>query len=296
MKINIKDWDTEMKIRLLRKMSNWHLKHYDKESGRFSKPSVYNWSDRNDVDYSGKHIKSPDYMWHELDYVPRDVIYDGDTDRFGCHINYNFNGNEYKVVSLPYHFTYYHNTKEKSRKYPFPYEFEYDREYIPLDYYWCCKIARYINKFRGREVYHKNIEKILAVDIMKRVYEMYVFLDDYKYRINEMIDICTKAYKQKFRSDMRRDMMRQLERKAEENFWTSEEIEKKSEGVRALTENHYVPFPYSFPIIEEIKEAMDDLKFKIWDFRYEFDIKKDFEPIFVEVFGRRYAEHCLYGN
>ena len=30
--------------------------------------------------------------------------------------------------------------------------------------------------------------------------------------------------------------------------------------------------------------------------KYEFDIKKDFEPIFVEVFGRRYAEHCLYGN
>ena len=296
MKSNIRDWDTEMKIRLLRKMSNWHLKHYDKESGQFSKPSVYNWSDRNDVDYSGNHIKSPDYMWYELDYVPCDVIYDGDTNRFGCHINYNFNGNEYKVVPLPYHFTYYHNIKENGRKYPFPYEFEYDREYIPLDYYWCCKIGRYINKFRGREVYRKNINKFLAVDMMKRAYEMYVFLDEYKYRINEMIDICTKAYKQKFRSDMRRDMMRQLERKAEENFWSSEEIEKKSEGVRALTANHYVPFPYTFPIIEEIKDAMDDLKFKIWDFRYEFDVKKDFEPIFVEVFGRRYAEHCLYGN
>lgn len=296
MKSNIIDWNTDMKIRLLRKMSKWHLKHFDKESGRFSKPSVYNWSTRNDVDYSGKHIKSPDYMWHELDYVPRDVIYDGDTDRFGCHINYNFNGNEYKVVSLPYHFTYCHNIKEKGRKYPFPYEFEYDREYVPLDYYWCCKIERYINKFRGREVYHNNIEKFLAVDIMKRAYEMYVFLDDYKYRINEMIDICTKAYKQKFRSDMRRDMMRQLECKAYENFWSSEEIEKKSEGVRALTENHYVPFPYTFPIIEEIKEAMDDLKFKIWDFRYEFDIRKDFKPIFIETFGRRKAEYILYGN
>lgn len=296
MKSNIIDWNTDMKIRLLRKMSHWHLKHYDKESGRFSKPSVYNWSDRNGVDYSGKHIKSPDYMWYELDYVPCDVIYDGDTDRFGCHINYNFNGNEYKIVSLPYHFTYYPNIKEKGRKYPFPYEFEYDREYVLLDYYWCCKIERYINKFRGREVYYNNIEKFIAVDIMKRAYEMYVFLDDYKYRINVMIDICTKAYKQKFRSDMRRDMMRQLECKAEENFWSSEEIEKKSEGVRALTENHYVPFPYTFPIIEEIKDAMDDLKFKIWDFRYEFDIRKDFEPIFVEVFGRRKAEYILYGN
>ena len=77
-------------------------------------------------------------------------------------------------------------------------------------------------------------------------------------------------------------------------FWTSEEIDKKREVVR--NEFHYVFCPYSFPIVEEIKEAMDDLKFKIWDFRYEFDIKKDFEPIFVEVFGRRYAEHCLYGN
>ena len=197
MKSNIKDWNTEMKIRLLRKMSNWHLKHYDKESGQFSKPSVYNWSDRNDVDYSGKDIKSPDYMWHELDYVPRDVIYDGDTDRFGCHINYNFNGNEYKVVPLPYHFTYYPNIKKKGRRHPFPYEFEYDREYIPLDYYWCCKIERYIDKFRGREVYRNNINKFLAVDIMKRAYEMYVFLDDYKYRIQQMIDICTEAYKEK---------------------------------------------------------------------------------------------------
>ena len=294
MKINTKDWNTDMKIRLLRKMTNWHLKHYDKESGRFSKPSVYNWSDRDDVDYSGKHIKSPDYMWHKLDYVPRDVIYDGDIDRFGCHINYNFNGNEYKVVSLPYHFTYYHNTKEKSRKYPFPYEFEYDREYIPLDYYWCCKIERYINKFRGREVYHKNIEKFLAVDIMKRAYEMYVFLDDYKYRIQKMIAICTEAYKEKFQAERRRDRMRELESKAYENFWTDEEIDKKREVVR--NECHYIFCPYSFPIIEEIKEAMDDLKFKIWDFRYEFDIKKDFEPIFVEVFGRRYTEHCLYGN
>ena len=97
--------------------------------------------------------------------------------------------------------------------------------------------------------------------MMKRAYEMYVFLDDYKYRINEMIDICTKAYKQKFRSDMRRDMMRQLERKAEENFWTDEEIDKKREVVR--TEFHYVFCSYTFPIIEEIKEAMDDLKFKI---------------------------------
>ena len=37
-----------------------------------------------------------------------------------------------------------------------------------------------------------------------------------------------KAYKNKVRSDMLRDRMRQLERKADENFWTSEEIEKKS--------------------------------------------------------------------
>ena len=109
-----------------------------------------------------------------------------------------------------------------------------------------------------------------------------------------MIDICTEAYKEKGQSERRRDRMRELESKAYENFWTSEEIENKREVVR--TEFHYVFCPYSFPIIEEIKDAMDDLKFKIWDFRYEFDIKKDFEPIFVEVFGRRYAEHCLYGN
>ena len=69
---------------------------------------------------------------------------------------------------------------------------------------------------------------------------------------------------------------------------------KVGEVVR--NEFHYVFCPYTFPIVEEIKEAMSDLKFKIWDFRYEFDIKKDFEPIFVEVFGRQYAEHCLYGN
>ena len=294
MKSNIRDWNTEMKIRLLRKMSNWHLKYYDKESGRFYKPSVYNWSDRNDVDDNGKHTKSPDYVGHELDYVPRDVIYDGDTDRFGFHINYNFNGNEYKVVPLPYHFTYYYNIKEKGRQYPFPYEFEYDREYIPLDYYWCCKIARYIDKFRGREVYRSNIEKFIAVDMMKRAYEMYVFLDDYKYRIQKTIAICTKAYEEKVQSERRRDRMRELDCKAYEDFWTSEEIENKREVVR--NEFHYVFCPYSFPIIEEIEEAMDDLKFKIWDFRYEFDIKKDFEPIFVEVFGRRYAEHCLYGN
>ena len=170
MKINIKEWDTEMKIRLLRKMSKWHLKHFDKESGWFSKPSVYNWSDRNDVDDNGKHIKSPDYVGHELDYVPRDVIYDGDTQRFGFHIDYNFNGTDYKVVPLPYHFAYYPNIKEKGRRHPFPYEFEYDIECIPLDYYWCCKIEQYINKFRGREVYRNNIEKFLAVVIMKRAY------------------------------------------------------------------------------------------------------------------------------
>ena len=294
MKSNIRDWNTEMKVRLLHKMSNWHLKYYDKESGRFYKPSVYNWSDRNDVDDNGKHIKSPDYVGHELDYVPRDVIYDGDTDRFGFHIDYNFNGTDYKVVPLSYHFTYYPNIKEKGRRHPFPYEFEYDRECIPLDYYWCCKIGRYINEFRGREVYSSNIEKFIAVDIMKRAYEMYVFLDDYKYRIQKTIAICTEAYKEKVQSERRRDRMRELESKAYENFWTAEEIDTKRDVV--CNEFHYVFCPYTFPIIEEIKEAMDDLKFKIWDFRYEYDIKKDFEPIFVEVFGRRYAEHCLYGN
>lgn len=294
MKSNIRDWNNDMKIRLLRKMSNWYLKYYDKESGRFSKPSVYNWSDRNDVDDNGNDIKSPNYMGHELDYVHSDVIYDGDTDRFGFHINYNFNGNDYKVVPLPYHFTYYPNIKEKGRRHPFPYEFEYDRDCIPLDYYWCCKIERYIDKFRGREVYRNNINKFLAVDMMKRAYEMYVFLDDYKYRIQKTIDICTKAYEEKAQSERRRDRMRELDRKAYEDFWTSEEIENKREVVR--NEFHYVFCPYTFPIIEEIEEAMDDLKFKIWEFRDEFDIKKDFEPIFVEIFGRRYTEHSLYGN
>ena len=297
MKINIKDWNTDMKIRLLDKMSNWHLKHFDKESGRFLKPSVYNWSDRNNVDYNGKSIKSPDYMWHELDYEPRYVIYDGDTQRFGGHICYSFKGNEYKVVLLPYHHTCYPNIKEEGRKYPYPCEFECDRDSIPLDYYWCCKIERYIDKFRGRQVYHNNIEKFLAVDIMKHAYEMYVFLDDYKYRINEMIDICTKAYKNKVRSDMLCDRMRQLERKADENFWTSEEIEKKSDDVCKSTKATCVFCPYTFPIIKEIEEAMSYLKYEIiCNFRSELYIKKDFEPIFIEAFGLRTAEHILYGN
>lgn len=296
MKSNIIDWNTDMKLRLLDKMSNWHLKHFDKESGRFSKPSVYNWSNRNYVDYNGNHIKSPDYMWHELDYEPHYVIYNGDTLRFGSHICYNFKGKEYKVVSLPYHHTCYPDIKEEGRKYPYPCEFEHI-DSTPLDYYWCCKIMRYIDKFRGRQVYRNNIEKFLAVNIMKCAYEMYVFLDDYKYRINNMIDICTKAYKNKVRSDMRRNLMRQLERKADENFWTSEEIEKKSVDVRARTENEYVPCPYTFPIIKEIEEAMSELKFKIkCDFRIKFYIEKDFEPIFIEVFGRRTAEYILYGN
>ena len=39
-----------------------------------------------------------------------------------------------------------------------------------------------------------------------------------------------------------------------------------------------------------------ELKFKILDFRSKFDIKKDFEPIFIEMFGRHTAEHILYGN
>ena len=294
MKINIRDWDTEMKIRLLRKMSKWHLKHFDKESGRFSKPLVYNWSGRNYVDYNRNHINSPDYMWHELDYEPYYVIYNGDTKQFGSHICYNFKGKEYKVVPLPYHYTYYLNIKEEGRKYPYQYEFEYDREYVPLDYYWCRKIERHIDKFRGRQVYRNNIEKFLAVGMMKRAYEMYVFLDDYKYRIQKMIDICTEAYKEKVQSDMRRNRMRELERKAYENFWSSEEIEKKREVVR--TEYHYIPCLYTFPIIKEIEAAMDELKFKICDFRSEFDIKKDFEPIFIEMFGRRTAEYILYGN
>ena len=294
MKSNIRNWSTDIKIRLLDKMSNCHLKHFDKESSRFSKPSVYNWSNRNDVDYNGNHIKSPDYMWHELDYVPHYVIYDGDTKQFGCHICYNFNYKEYKVVPLPYHYTCYPNIKEEGRKYPYQYEFEYDREHIPLDYYWCCKIERHIDKFRGHQVYRNNIEKFLAVIMMKRAYEMYVFLDDYKYRINKMIDICTKAYQEKVQSDMRSNRMRELERKAYENFWSSEEIEKKREVVR--TEYHYIPCLYTFPIIKEIEAAMDELKFKICDFRSEFDIKKDFEPIFIEMFGRRTAEYILYGN
>lgn len=294
MKSNIRNWSTAMKIRLLGKMSNWHLKHFDKESGRFSKPSVYNWSDRNDVDYKGNHIKSPDYMWHKLDYSPHYVIYDGDTQQFGSHICYSFNGNEYKVILLPYHYTYQPNIKEEGRKYPYQYEFKYDRESIPLDYYWCRKIERHIDKFRGHQVYRNNIEKFLAVIMMKRAYEMYVFLDDYKYRIQKMIDICTKAYQEKVQADMRSNRMRELERKAYENFWTLDEIEKKREVVR--TEFHYVPCPYTFPIIKEIEAAMDELKFKIWDFRSEFDIKKDFEPIFIEMFGRRPAEYILYGN
>ena len=66
--------------------------------------------------------------------------------------------------------------------------------------------------------------------------------------------------------------------------------------MRARTENAYVPCPYTFPIIKEIEEAMRELKFKIWDFRSEFHIKEDFEPIFIEIFGRRAAEHILYGN
>ena len=295
MKSNIRDWNTAMKLRLLDKMTKWHLKHFDKESGRFSKPSVYNWSNRNDVDYNGNHINSPDYMWHELDYVPRYVIYNGDTKRFGSHICYSFNGNEYKVVPLPYHYTRRPNIKEEGRKYPYQHEFEYERERIPLDYYWCCKIERYIYKFIGWQVYRDNIEKFLAVGMMKRAYEMYVFLDDYKYRIQKMIVICTEAYKEKVQSDMRRNRMQELERKADENFWTSEEIEKKREVVR--TEFHYVPCPYTFPIIEEIEDAMNDLRFEIIsEFKSKYDIKKDFEPIFIKMFGRRTAEHILYGN
>ena len=294
MKSNIIDWNTVMKIRLLDKMSKWYLKHFDKESGRFSKPSVYNWSNRNDVDYNGNNIKSPDYMWHELDYEPRYVIYNGDTKQFGSHICYSFNGNEYKVILLPYHYTYHPNIKAEGRKYPYQYEFEYEREHIPLDYYWCRKIERHIDKFRGQQVYRNNIEKFLAVGMMKRAYEMYVFLDDYKYRIQKMIDICTEAYKEKVQSDMRRNRMRELERKADENFWTSEEIEKKREVVS--TEFHYVSCPYKFPIIKEIEDVMSDLKFKIWGFRSKFDIKKDFEPIFIEMFGLRTSEYILYGN
>ena len=109
-------------------------------------------------------------------------------------------------------------------------------------------------------LYRNNINKFLAVDIMKRAYEMYVFLDDYKYRIQKMIAICTEAYKEKVQSERRRDRMREFDRKAYENFWSSEEIDKKREVVR--NEYHYVFCPYSFPIVEEIKEAMDDLNLK----------------------------------
>ena len=224
MKSNIRDWNIDMKLRLLDKISKWHLKYFDKESSRFSKPSVYNWSGRNYVDYNENHIKSPDYMW-----------------------------------TIP-----------------------------------CRKIERHIDKFRGRQVYHNNIKKFLAVNMMKRVYEMYVFLDDYKYRIQKMIDICTEAYKEKVQSDMRRNRMRELERKAYNNFWTSDEIEKKREVV--CTEFHYVSYPYTFPIIKEIEDAMSDLVEIICNFRSEFDIKKDFEPIFIEAFGHRTAEYILYGN
>ena len=52
--------------------------------------------------------------------------------------------------------------------------------------------------------------------------------------------------------------MQELESKAYENFWTAAEIDKKREVVR--NEFHYVFCPYSFPIIEEIEDAMDDLK------------------------------------
>ena len=123
---------------------------------------------------------------------------------------------------------------------------------------------------------------------------MYIFLDDYKYMIQQMIAICTKAYKEKVKSDMCHDRMRELDRKAYENFWTADEIDKKREVVR--NEFHYVPCPYTFPIIEEIEEAMSDLKFKIYKFRNEFDIKKDFEPIFIEAFVRRDGEYYLYRN
>ena len=176
MKSNIRDWNTAMKIRLLRKMSNWHLKHYDKESGRFSKPSVYNWSDRDDVDYSGKHIKSPDYMWHKLDYEPRYVIYNGDTKQFGSHICYNFNGKEYKVVSLPYYYTYRSNIKEKGRKYPYHYEFEYDREHVPLDYYWCCKKFLNIVAINLSSTKFINISLNLATPIIVERYILSVVL------------------------------------------------------------------------------------------------------------------------